>query len=127
VVGVCRQLGFEVVWPEQYSLREQAALFRSADCVIGVKGAALANIVFCSSATRLFVLSPADWPDPIFWDLAGQRGIAYGEMFGRIVDVREHQSRHGFEINIQRLTQNLVAFCQPLGHAGAAVLPVAGG
>jgi hypothetical protein len=127
VIAVCRQLGFEVVSPEQYSLRDQAALFQSAECVIGVKGAALANVVFGSSATRLFVLSPADWPDPFFWDLAGQRGMAYGEMFGRIVDIHEHQSRHGFEINIQRLTQNLVAFCQPLGQPGAAVLPVASG
>jgi hypothetical protein len=125
VVGVCRQLGFEVVSPEQYSLREQAALFHSAECVIGVKGAALANVVFGSSATRLFVLSPADWPDPFFWDLAAQRGMAYGEMFGRIVDVRERQSQHGFEINIERLTRNLVAFCQPVGHPSAPALPVA--
>lgn len=125
VVGVCRQLGFEVVSPEQYSLREQAALFHSAECVIGVKGAALANVVFGSSGTRLFVLSPADWPDPFFWDLAAQRGMAYGEMFGRIVDVRERQSQHGFEINIERLTRNLVAFCQPVGHPSAPALPVA--
>jgi capsular polysaccharide biosynthesis protein len=118
VSEVCRQLGFEVISLERHSLREQAALFRSAACVIGVKGAVLANIAFCTSAARLFVLSPADCPDPIFWDLAGQRGIVYGEMFGPIVPVHERQSPHGFTIDIQRLTGNLAAFCEPLEHLG---------
>jgi capsular polysaccharide biosynthesis protein len=127
VIAACRQLGFEVVSSEQYSLSEQAAMFHSAECVIGVKGAALANVVFGSSATRLFVLSPADWPDPFFWDLAAQRGMAYGEMFGPVVEVREHQSRHGFEIDIPRLTQNLTAFCQPVERPAASAVPAVSG
>ena len=129
VIAVCRQLGFEVVRPEQHTLREQAALFRSAEYVIGVKGAALTNIVFCPSGARLFVLSPADWPDPFFWDLAAQRGMDYGEMFGSNMDDNQRQSMHGFVINIERLKQNLATFCQPERRqehrSGAAVLPAA--
>lgn len=129
VIAVCRQLGFEVVRPEQHSLREQAALFQSAEYVIGVKGAALTSVVFCPSAARLFVLSPADWPDPFFWDLAAQRGMDYGEMFGPIMDDNERQSMHRFVINIERLKENLATFCQPerqpARRSGAAVLPAA--
>ncbi len=129
VIAVCRQLGFEVVRPEQHSLREQAALFQSAECVVGIKGAALTNAVFCPSGARLFVLSPADWPDPFFWDLAAQRGMDYGEMFGPIMDDNQRQSMHRFAINIERFKQNLATFCQPERRpeprSGAAVLPAA--
>jgi capsular polysaccharide biosynthesis protein len=121
VIAVCQRLGFEVVWPEQHSLRDQAALFRSAECVVGVKGAALTNIVFCSSTARLFVLSPADWPDPFYWDLASQLGMGYGEMFGPLVSGDGRQSMHQFAINAERLAQNLAAFCQPKGRPGAPI------
>ena len=140
VIALCQQHGFEVVRPERLSLRDQAALFRSAACVIGVQGAALANVVFCPGGARLFVLSPADCADPFLWDLASQRGMGYGEMFGPLVDDETggdgpngdgpsgdgpsgdgpsedwpngdgRPSRHRFTINVPRLAQNLAAFC----------------
>jgi hypothetical protein len=103
-------------------------LFQSAACVIGVKGAALTNIVFCSSAARVFVLSPSDWPDPFYWDLAGHLGMEYGEMFGPLVSGDERQSMHRFTIDVDRLARNLAAFCQPAGRAGVSIFgtPIAG-
>jgi capsular polysaccharide biosynthesis protein len=127
VIALCQHLGFEIVRPEHYSLREQVALFQSASCVLGVKGAALSNALFCSSAARLFVLSPSDWPDPFFWDLAAQRGLAYGEMFGPVHSDGERQSMHMFEIDIPRLARNLATFCQPTPAPGAPVVPAAVG
>jgi capsular polysaccharide biosynthesis protein len=113
VIALCRQLGFEVVHPEQHSLRDQAALFQSASCIVGVKGAAMTNAVFCTNAARLFLLSPADWPDPFFWDLTAQQGIAYGEMFGRLVGDDARQSMRSFAVDVGRLARNLAAFCAP--------------
>lgn len=113
VIALCREFGFEVVSPERLNLGEQAALFAAAECVIGVKGAALANIVFCPATARLFVLSPSDWPEPFFWDLAGLRGLGYGEMFGPFVRDDGRQSMHPFSIDIERLARNLTAFCGP--------------
>lgn len=124
VLAVCRQLGFETVLPEQLSLREQVTLFRSAEVVVGVKGAALANAVFGSNATRLFVLSPADWPEPFYWDLVSQRGMAYGEMFGPIRPSSHRQSQHDFTIDSERFARHLADFCQTATQAAEHAVAV---
>ncbi len=67
VIALRQRHGFAVVQPEHHRLRE-AALFRAAESVVGVKGAALTNIMFCSDAASLLVLSPAGWVDPFLWD-----------------------------------------------------------
>jgi len=113
VIDLTRQHGFETVRPEEHSLREQVALFQSAECIIGVKGAALTNLMFCSGATSVLVLSPSDWPDPIFWDIAGQLGIAYHEQFGPVTDHAEPQGRNPFRIDLDRLAKHLAAMCPP--------------
>jgi capsular polysaccharide biosynthesis protein len=82
VIALCREFGLEVVQPEQWPLAEQARRFHRADLVVGVKGAALTNALFCSGRTHLVVLSPGDFPDPFYWDLTAPAGVAYSEIFG---------------------------------------------
>jgi capsular polysaccharide biosynthesis protein len=81
-------LGFETVYLNGRSLSDQALLFRNAEAIIGVKGAALANIIFCKPPCSVMVLSPADFPDPFFWDIAGQSDLRYAELFGDITTSR---------------------------------------
>jgi capsular polysaccharide biosynthesis protein len=82
VIALCRAFGLEIVQPEGRSLVEQARLFHEAELVVGVKGAALTNVLFCSSRTHLVVLSPGDFPDPFYWELTTPAGIGYSEIFG---------------------------------------------
>lgn len=107
IIALAVNHGFEVVRPEHYSLREQAALFHAASCVMGVKGAALTNVMFCAPTAAVLVLSPGDWPDTIFWDLAAQLDIAYGEMFGPITSHARPQGTNPFHIDLARLTGHL--------------------
>jgi capsular polysaccharide biosynthesis protein len=78
---VLSHLGFETVVLTGRSLSEQAGLFSGAEVIIGAKGAALANLIFCQAPASVMVLSPADFPDPFFWDIAGQLNLRYGELF----------------------------------------------
>lgn len=73
--------GFRTVHPEALSIAEQIGLFSRAETIVGVKGAALANVLYCMPGTKVLVLSPADFPDAFFWDLATQRGLDYSEIF----------------------------------------------
>lgn len=82
IVAVCARHGFEVVCPETLDLHAQVRLFAAASHVAGVKGAALTNLLFCPPATTVILLSPGDWADFFFWDLAGQLGFAYYELAG---------------------------------------------
>jgi capsular polysaccharide biosynthesis protein len=83
IFTLCASRGFEFVDPEKLTRREQARLFADAAAVIGAKGAALTNCLFCSPGTKIMVLSPSDFPDPFFWDVA-QNDCDYGEVFGPI-------------------------------------------
>lgn len=48
-------IGFEIVYTEEMSYKEQVQLFSSAKCIAGCGGAALTNLVYCSPGT-LFIL-----------------------------------------------------------------------
>ncbi len=97
IAALLARHGFEAFYPETLPLAEQAAAFRDAAMVAGVKGAALTNILFCAPPCRVVVLSPGDFPDPFFWDLAGQAGLPYGEVFG-VTQTRGPVARNDFTI-----------------------------
>ncbi len=49
--------GFEILFPEDYPLDEQAQLFRSAHDVAGFGGSAMLNLAFALEPTRVFLVS----------------------------------------------------------------------
>jgi len=83
IVALCMAHGFQVVHPGLDPIDEQAALFRQASLVVGVKGAALTNLLFGTAGATALVLTPSDFPDPFFWDLSAHAGMGYAEMAGR--------------------------------------------
>jgi len=70
IVKLCVDRGFTIVEPENYSLEEQARLFQGAEIIVGVKGAALSNLIFATSSCAVVVLTPLGWGDTFFWDIA---------------------------------------------------------
>lgn len=98
ILGLCAEHGFQVVSPENLSMLDQAALFGEADAVIGVKGAAMANILFCKPNTPVMLMSPGSFIDPFFWDIASTRHLAYSEVFGAIVTDRAKAGHNDFRV-----------------------------
>ena len=108
IVDLCRRRGYDPVMPELLPIHEAARIFAEAKMVIGVKGAALTNTLFCRPGAMVMTLSPADFPDPFFWDLVAQREVGYGELYGTITTDRR-QAHNDFIINPARLTRMLDA------------------
>tara|TARA_R110002167_G_scaffold24330_7_gene85737 strand:- start:934 stop:2193 length:1260 start_codon:yes stop_codon:yes gene_type:complete len=52
------EYNFDIIFPDQFSIPEQIALFQSAICVVGASGAAFANIIHMQAGTTAVVLSP---------------------------------------------------------------------
>jgi hypothetical protein len=102
LLGLCVKHGFELVYPDRLSLTEQAALFQEAQIVVGVKGAALANAIFMRPEAAQIVLSPADFPDPFFWDICGQLNVSYLEVFGAITSARR-AGANDFRVSPEKL------------------------
>lgn len=68
---------FIFIKPEDYSLNEQIELFQSAETVIGVHGAGLTNIAFCSEGTKVIELMPPLCGTNAFWKLATALKLDY--------------------------------------------------
>ncbi|AMS44704.1 glycosyltransferase family 61 protein [Aminobacter aminovorans] len=52
LLAVAADFGFEAVYPEMMTFREQVELFHSASLIVGASGAAFANMIFCQAGTR---------------------------------------------------------------------------
>ena len=69
--------GFTAVATGNMSFVDQVRLFAAAEEIVGVSGAALTNMVFSESGTRLLNLSPASMPSLYFWDIAHHAKVQY--------------------------------------------------
>jgi hypothetical protein len=73
--------GYVCLAPGTASFAAQIAAFRGAQRIVGVLGAALANLAFAPRGAEIIMLSPAMMPDTFFWFICGLRGI-------RLIDLR---------------------------------------
>ena len=101
-----RNRGFEVVSPENLSLGDQIKLFQEAEVLVGVKGAAFTNVLFCNPGTHMLLLSPDYFIDPFFWDLCSQFGVHYSEILCKI-DHSSDASRNDIEVDLVQVTKAL--------------------
>lgn len=104
VIDILSDRGFDIVDYQERTLDEQCALFRECEIVVGVKGATLTNCMFCTNNSHLLALSPADFPDPFFWDLVSHSGMKYSEIFGNLVSAHQPKSHNAFTIDIDTLS-----------------------
>jgi len=74
------EAGYQVIDPGALSLPEQIVAFRAAERVVGVMGAAMANIVFCEPGTPITMLAHAHMPDTFFWLIANIKRQPYREI-----------------------------------------------
>lgn len=100
-----RRNQFEIVYPEQLSLSEQINMFQHADIIVGAKGAAFTNTLFCKPGTHLLALSSSSFVDPFFWDLAAFNGVLYSEIFCRALGV--NPAIADFEVDLGRVERFL--------------------
>ena len=107
IVALCERRGFLAVDPALLSLRDQAALFQSASVIVGVKGAAMTNAIFCRPGASMVLLSPDDFRDPFFWEIACSRGLRYAEMFGPRLMAEGRQGQNPFTVDPVRFGQFL--------------------
>lgn len=57
VFEILERRGFKKVYPQELTIEEQVSLFNGAEWIIGGSGAALTNLLFCSSFCKVVCLS----------------------------------------------------------------------
>ncbi|WP_048863291.1 glycosyltransferase family 61 protein, partial [Acidisphaera rubrifaciens] len=72
--------GWDVIDPSTMTLVEQITAFRAAAEVVGVGGAAMANIAFCEPGINVTLLQHAHMPDTFYWFIANIKRMDYAEV-----------------------------------------------
>jgi len=72
--------GFEIMTLSHLSLAEQAALFAEAECVAGVHGAGLTNVIFAPPGLRVLEILPQMVASQTYWYLCHAAGHRYSAM-----------------------------------------------
>jgi capsular polysaccharide biosynthesis protein len=70
VIELVTKFGFEVVYPEKLSIRDQIALFNQAKYIIGGSGAAFTNILFCNEQCKCIIFTKLTYPVSVFSTIA---------------------------------------------------------
>ncbi len=83
VAAMLHPHGFERIVPGQMSVCEQAAAFAQATHVVGLHGAALANLAFCAPGTQVLEIFHPLYGTYAYAALAPALGLHYAAMVGR--------------------------------------------
>ena len=114
IIALSSRYGFTTVYPERHTLAEQVAMFNGAEAVLGVKGAALTNILFAPASCPLMVIAPNGFSDPFFWNIASVRGNPYGEVYGATTtDPAVRVSLNDFRVDPARLEAMIKSMLAP--------------
>lgn len=70
LVAKLKELDFEILDPQQMSLKEQMKALADAQVVVGVHGAALVNIIFCQEGTHVIELRSIYKPPEHYSEIA---------------------------------------------------------
>lgn len=113
-----QKLGFTRHFLEDYSVREQIALFQQADFVLGPHGAGLVNLLYCNAGTKVVEIVPPIRPSALFYYLAHNRQLDYSAYFGTSVNCRHGESN--IEVDVAELLDHVVGELQPVRHDRAS-------
>ncbi|MFO7143112.1 hypothetical protein B9T16_16470 [Arthrospira sp. PCC 8006] len=70
LMDILKPLGFQVVYLENMSVKEQALCLHHAEVVISPHGAGLTNLVFCEPGTKVIELFPPGASVPCYWTMS---------------------------------------------------------
>ena len=86
--------GFDIVYPEDFSLPEQAMMFRQAEVIAGFAGSALFTLCFCTSPKRVVMIAPDSYHERNEYLIASVLGHEIDLVWSE-ADVRPPQNAEG--------------------------------
>lgn len=118
VMELLSKHGFEVIYPEKCTVKEQARIFRDAGCVVAAHGAGLANVVFCRWGARVLEIRAPFLPQyAMYGVLATQCGLEYHWLDCNVWKPKRMRSAIDPElwVDVEELAEKLQGFLAPRG------------
>jgi capsular polysaccharide biosynthesis protein len=99
--------GFQPVALETLTMNEKAWLLGRAEAVIGLSGAGLSNVVFCSPNAKIIEIKSRAVPTPETWDLANRIGLEFFEVPPQQLRESEPSSSQAASISLDAVEATL--------------------
>ncbi|HEY8614496.1 MAG TPA: glycosyltransferase family 61 protein, partial [Roseomonas sp.] len=96
--------GFESLALEDFTLPEQVALFREAECIAGVYGGGLFNTIFCEPGTRLLSLTSPDYHRSILDALPEPLKLRGATVVGESFSTKLDRNNSPFVLDLSAMT-----------------------
>lgn len=114
---LCRQLiphGFEIVTLAGVSLPDTAAMFASAEMIVGPFGSGLMNICFCPPGCVVVDIAPPEFYNAHHWYLGEEAGLVYSCYFGNDRIIQPHNPPSSVTKDIQIDTNDCYLFIRQM-------------
>ena len=77
LVQIMQRAGFQIVELSKFGFIEKIELFANAEIIIGLTGAGLTNLMFCSKETQVVEIFPSSYVTYFYASIAGYLGLDY--------------------------------------------------
>jgi len=100
VSNILINYGFEVIYPENLSFREQVQVFGNAQVIIGTTGAALTNLIYANPGTKFACIIPEGYNFNIYSTIANFFKLKPVFLDAKIVKKGQTISTDQFELDL---------------------------
>ncbi len=110
LIGRLKDMRFDIVEPENLSVRDQIMAFSSASIVVGPSGSGLFNTMFCHPETKVIdIQSEPQWIYS-YTGMYASLGLDYGIFIGRPDPADTKPVHRQFTVNIEALIKRVRSF-----------------
>lgn len=108
---ILEKLGFEKIFMEDLSFRNQITAMQQAEIVVAPHGAAITNVIFCSPGTHVVEIADLSFPNPNFYALCAAMGHHYW-----ILNARSVGDMHPLEKDLKIDAKEVQSIVQKILH-----------
>lgn len=103
VEDVFLDFGYQIVYPDQYSLIEQIEIFQQAKCIASMHGSGLDNVLFAHDEIYIFEIFSEFYHDSSPMNKCISKKCHYYYMIGKTKDRSMHPQQESVYVEIDRL------------------------
>jgi hypothetical protein len=112
ILPILYKHGFQVVFAECLTFSQQVKLFGEANCILGIHGAGLTNMLFAKSGAQVLEIQPdhQDSSRTHYWMMASTLGHNYKCMLGQSILNSDPTKDHDLRVDPNRLEKMISLF-----------------
>ena len=99
--------GYEIVYTEEMTFREQVRYFSECSCIVGTSGAAMTNILFCQPGTRVVCIIPEEHHFHMYSTIASILALEFITLNAEVIERTPYAAADVMHLDMQYVNRFL--------------------